>query len=320
MSDHSTNPLKVLSLGAGVQSTCVLLMSCRGVLPKLDAAVFADTQWEPKVVYKHLAWLEAEAAGYGIPVLKGTRGDLRADGIEFRQNGGKGSKTHSTAPEGTILTHEQGNGRKASIPLFVKNPDGTQGIINRQCTSEYKIEVVERIIRRTLLGMKPRQKAPDDAVEHWFGISADESQRRRTSTNHWQTFRYPLIDDLTSSRKDTLFGRGFDRRDCLDWLRRHDYPEPPRSACIGCPFHTDEEWVRLRDTSPDEFADAVAFDKAIRAADAALQETGKVGRLVGLPFLHRQMVPLDQVVFNVADKAAAYQFGMGNECAGVCGV
>lgn len=39
--------LKVLSLGAGVQSSALLLMSCRGVLPRIDAAVFADTRFEP---------------------------------------------------------------------------------------------------------------------------------------------------------------------------------------------------------------------------------------------------------------------------------
>ncbi len=311
--------LKILSLGAGVQSTAVLLMSCRGILPKLDAAIFADTQWEPKSVYKHLAWLEVEAKSYGIPVLKGTRGDLRADGIEFRRNGGKGSRTHSTAPEGTKLTHEQGNGRKASIPLFVLNPDGSIGIINRQCTSEYKIEVVERIIRRDLLGLKPRQRSPENAVEHWFGISADEVQRRRTSTNHWQTFRYPLIDDVQSPRGDTFFGRGFDRQDCLDWIEAHSYPAPPRSACIGCPFHTDAEWLRMRREEPESFADAVAFDAEIRAASAAQSET-KVGRLVGLPFLHRSCRPLSEVFFNPDDTTAAFTFGMGNECAGVCGV
>ncbi len=60
--------IDVLSLGAGVQSTCVLLMSCRGVLPKLDCAVFADTGWEPKAVYDHLEWLKGEAERAGIPV------------------------------------------------------------------------------------------------------------------------------------------------------------------------------------------------------------------------------------------------------------
>ena len=43
-----SNPtLRILSLGAGVQSSVVLLMSIKGILPRLDAAIFADTQWEP---------------------------------------------------------------------------------------------------------------------------------------------------------------------------------------------------------------------------------------------------------------------------------
>lgn len=295
--------IRVLSLGAGVQSTTVLLMSCRGVLPKLDAAVFADTQWEPKAVYQHLAWLETEAKCHGIPVLRGTCGNLRADAIEFRRMGGRVK-------------------RHASMPLFVKNPDGTKGMIKRQCTSEYKIEVVEKIIRRDLLRLKPRQVAPKNAVEHWFGISADEVYRVRTSRTHWETFWYPLIHGVTSPKRDTLFGRGFDRSDCLDWLEQHGYPQPPRSACIGCPFHTDEEWVRMREKDPEAFADAVSFDKEIRAASAALQADGVKlqGRLVGLPYLHSSLIPLDRVEFKPKDKVAAFQYGMGNECLGVCGV
>ena len=42
-SDIAERPLRVLSLGAGVQSTALLLMSCKGEIEKLDAAVFADT-------------------------------------------------------------------------------------------------------------------------------------------------------------------------------------------------------------------------------------------------------------------------------------
>jgi hypothetical protein len=291
--------IRVLSLGAGVQSSCVLLMSCRAVLPKLHAAVFADTQWEPKAVYRHLDWLEAEAARYGVPIYRVSRGNLRADALDFR------ARTHQG---------EKGGKRYASMPLFVKNPDGTQGIIRRQCTGEYKIEPVERFIRRKLLGLRPRQVAPAGAVEHWFGISADEVQRRRTSPNHWQTFRYPLLDDLTSPRRDGLFPRGFDRRDCLDWLRDQGYPEPPRSACIGCPFHTDEEWRRIR-TESEEWQDAVAFDHEIRRRDAAGQR--RKGLLVGLPYLHRSMLPLDRVPL---DGPGGNEWGMQEECQGVCGV
>jgi hypothetical protein len=278
-------------------------MSCRGVLPKLDAAVFADTQWEPKAVYKHLAWLEVEAKSYGIPVLRGTRGDLRADAIEFRRTGSKAQG----APGGK---------RHASMPLFVKNPNSDQeGRINRQCTSEYKIKVIEKIIRRDLLGLKQGQVAPANAVEQWFGISADEVQRMRRSANHWSVFRYPLIKDAISPKRDQLFARGFDRQDCKDWLAKMGYPEPPRSACIGCPFHSDEEWLRMRREDPEAWEDAVAFDRDSRAASSAI-----AGRLVGLPFLHRSCVPLEQVQFKPKDKQAAFTYGMQNECFGMCGV
>ncbi len=295
--------IRVLSLGAGVQSTCVLLMSCRGVLPKLDAAVFADTGAEPKSVYKHLAWLETEARCYGIPILKGKRGDLRADTIEFRRTGGRASGN-------------PGAKRWASLPLYIKNPDGTVGKVNRQCTKEYKIEVVVRIIRRELLGLKPRQVAPAMAVEHWFGISADEVYRVRSSTNHWQVFRYPLIMDVNSPRQRGLFAHGYDRQDCLDWLQEQGYPTPPRSACTFCPFHSDEEWLRMRREDPEAWADAVAFDHEIRAASAALMADGTKlkGRQVGLPYLHRSCVPLDQVVFR-GDPGS-----WSEECRGVCGV
>ena len=48
--------------------------------------------------------------------------------------------------------------------------------------------------------------------------------------------------------------------------------------------------------------------------------TKLAGRLVGLPYLHRSGVPLGEVVFKVADRQAEQAYGMGNECAGVCGV
>jgi len=40
-----------LSLGAGIQSSTVLLLACEGVIPRFDVALFADTGWEPRAVY-----------------------------------------------------------------------------------------------------------------------------------------------------------------------------------------------------------------------------------------------------------------------------
>ena len=73
-----SNPT-VLSLGAGVQSTTVFLMSCLGQLPKLDHAVFADTGWEPHAVYTHLVWLQEMGHQHGIPITVVQHGNLKED-------------------------------------------------------------------------------------------------------------------------------------------------------------------------------------------------------------------------------------------------
>ena len=46
--------INVLSLGAGVQSSTMALMSAKGELPKADCAIFADTGYEPKAIYNYL--------------------------------------------------------------------------------------------------------------------------------------------------------------------------------------------------------------------------------------------------------------------------
>ncbi len=52
--------LRVISLGAGVQSTTMALMAAHGeITPMPDCAIFADTQAEPRSVYEHLEWLRA---------------------------------------------------------------------------------------------------------------------------------------------------------------------------------------------------------------------------------------------------------------------
>ena len=59
---------QVLNLGAGVQSTTVLLMSLTGELEPLDHVIFADTGWEPQAVYDHLGWLKEFSEKHGVEI------------------------------------------------------------------------------------------------------------------------------------------------------------------------------------------------------------------------------------------------------------
>lgn len=264
--------MNILSLGAGVQSSTVLLMSCRGVLPKLDAAIFADTGWEPAAVYR---WFELvlalEAERAGIPIYTVTKGNIRADAIISK------------------MRQEDGS-RWASMPFYVKGLDGQAGMIQRQCTKEYKIEPVQKKLRELASGNRCRL---------WYGISGDEMRRMRMSKVRWIENYYPLVFG---------FDRPWHRRDCLQWLADNGFPEAPRSACIGCPYHSDAEWRRMKLDQPAEWADAVEFDRATR----------KVGGLRGDTYLHRSCLPLDKVdMENLEDKG---QQNWLNECEGMCGV
>lgn len=278
--------IRVLSLGAGVQSSVVLLMSCLGELPKLDAAIFADTQWEPSAVYDHLPFLKDEAVRAGITVHHVTKGSLRQRMLDARPL--------SDGEKGTRFT---------SIPLYIRAPDGSAGMAIRQCTKEFKIEPIERCIRRDVLGLKPRQHAPKRSVEHWFGISADELRRVRQSDNAWEVKEYPLVGLPTA-----YLPKPYTRAMCVDWFEAH-YPgrELPRSACIGCGFRSDAEWRVLRET-PSDWADAVDFDKRIRSLP---------GRIKGTGFLHSSLKPLDEVDLRTAEDMGQLRLP-GHECGGSC--
>ena len=49
--------LTIISLGAGVQSSAMAIMSAKGDFPPVDCAIFADTGYEPKAVYKYLEYI-----------------------------------------------------------------------------------------------------------------------------------------------------------------------------------------------------------------------------------------------------------------------
>jgi hypothetical protein len=273
--------LRIISLGAGVQSSAMFLMACRGELgPKPDAAIFADTQWEPREVYAWLGQLEAIGAAADIPIIRATKGSVRDDALR--------SQVRGRVKDGV---------RWASMPLHTLSPEGSKGIIRRQCTEEYKLNVIEREERR-LLGLKPKQRAPRASVEQWLGISADEAGRMRDSRNHWQTLRYPLIYDCEPPMT---------RADCKAWLGRNGFAVPRKSACLGCPFHSDSEWREIK-KNPDEWRDVVEFDEAIRDC----------GGMRGKVYLHRSCRPLSEVDLSSAEDHG--QLNWINECEGMCGV
>ena len=149
------NEHHILNLGAGVQSTALFLLAREPDAKfHFDLAIFADTGEEPDSVYKHLEHLRS----LGTPeIWVRSTGRLGDDLIHGRNSTGH---------------------RFVSIPAFTKSAEGKVGMVRRQCTAEYKINVVNKAIRRELLGLKPRQRIPKDTIIYqYFGISTDEAGR-----------------------------------------------------------------------------------------------------------------------------------------------
>lgn len=218
--------VRVLSLGAGVQSSALLLKCDRGEVEPVEFAVFADTQAEPREV---TAWLQKLRSAVKTPIVVVTAGDIAADHV----------------------AHFRGDRKRvAQAPLYATDRDGKAGMIRRHCTQDYKIRVVDRAIR-TRLGYLPKQQMKHQ-VELLIGISSDEQTRMRIAQERWKTFVYPLVD------------LNMNRAACIRYVEATGLGTPPRSACYFCPYKSDAEWRHLRDEMPDEWAKAVEFDRQIR--------------------------------------------------------
>ncbi|CAB4134567.1 hypothetical protein UFOVP781_23 [uncultured Caudovirales phage] len=268
----------VLNLGAGVQSSTLALMAAVGkITPMPDFAIFADTQAEPDSVYRWLDWLERQLP---FPVHRVTAGNMTEHMMTIR-----------TAKDGRQWT-------KSTIPAFMQNSNGSIGLLGRSCTADYKIAPILKNLRR-LCGIKRAEK--NVQITQWIGISYDEIQRMKPSRDKWTQHRWPLIE------------REMRRHDCIAWLKQHGFPEPPRSACVYCPFHSNKEWRRLKEHEPEAFAKAVQVEKELQRTKA------ETDNMRSVPWLHKSCVSLEQVdLSNEADSGQMDMFG--NECEGLCGV
>lgn len=285
--------LNIISLGAGVQSSTMALMAGHGeITPMPDCAIFADTQAEPKAVYEWLDWLEKQLP---FPVYRVTKGDLRAESLRMRIS----SKTgHAYF--------------KFYAPTFSLNRvTGEKWMLPRKCTTDFKLVPIEQAIR--FLAKIPRG-CKEIKVHSWIGISTDEASRMKPATvtkrindqslkvpHPFILNRWPLIENRIS------------RDQCKAWMKAYGYPEPPKSACFFCPYHNDAMWRDMKLNRPDEFAQAVQFERDLEIKTQAFVH------LDSKEFLHSSRVPLDQVDFSTdEDRGQLNMFE--NECEGMCGV
>jgi len=124
------------------------------------------------------------------------------------------------------------------IPAFV----GGGGRLRGFCSSRWKRRVVQRWLRRRGVAL----------AEVWLGISTDEIRRSKLSGEKWFEHYYPLIDQRVN------------RADCYALISRQGWPIPDPSSCWCCPNIPVQEWRRMRQDAPADFAAAVALEQDLQ--------------------------------------------------------
>lgn len=276
--------MKVISLGIGVQSTAMYIMSSTGELPRADYAIFADTGGEKTETLEYLEYLgEWMENNNGIPLII-------MDDVNLEED-----------IKGNVNSTRQ---RMVAIPAFTESENGKEGMLKRQCTFEYKIKQVDRAIRK-IHGLKYRQHTPP--TEIWTGITLDEMHRMKAPREKWKTIVYPFLgydipgDTKKPIRNDLLQLR---RSDLIAWYHKNKLPIPEKSSCVFCPFQSDANWLRLKKRTPEDFNRAVEVDLRIRS--------GSKQGIEKPIFLHKSLKPLSDVSFD------ANQTEMWGDCEGFC--
>lgn len=296
-------PLRILSLGAGEQSTALYFMAALGEIPPIDYAIFADTGEEPSWVYQTVKaiqdWRNPETGRPGATVLVRWLTDENGNQVRL----------------GDQLIKQ--SGRFASIPAFIKHlgwfvrgGKNAQGKGRRQCTREFKTRIVEQTIRRDICGLKPGQPYKGPKITQIIGFDRSETDRVikvQDRYNHTSGFvaEFPLWH-LEWTRVDC---RSF-LAEVPGWGR-----ETHESACVFCPLVNNRFRRKVRDFDPAGHARACQVDAGMRDSMSVARQ-GLNGEL----YVHRDMIPLAEVDLDKEDEPGQLRLdSLWVDCEGICG-
>jgi hypothetical protein len=218
--------LRVVSFGAGVQSTAILVLAARRIIDYetfLFANVGADS--EHPATLRYLREVAAPfAAEHGLTVHELHR---------FRRDGSRETLYGRLTRPGS-----------RSLPIPVRMPrTGAPG--RRACTSDFKIAPIGRWLRAHGAGR-------DNPATVAIGFSTDEIHRcNRKAAQPWEIPEYPLID------------LGLNRAACQRVIAQAGLPIPPRSACWFCPYRRPATWAETRRDTPELFWKAVELERTL---------------------------------------------------------
>ena len=157
-------PRQICSLGGGVASTALFLMSLHGEIEQpAEAAVFADTGWERQQTLDTIQQLKEYAKDFDIPVYILNDGNIRENALDPANKNG-------------------------DLPYFTTNIKGKATQLRKFCTNHFKTYPIWKFFRSEF---KAHFKDP---VHCWLGYTMNEVQRMKPANRKYIERRYPLIE------------------------------------------------------------------------------------------------------------------------------
>lgn len=270
--------MKILSFGAGMQSTALALMCCENakakgkvpypLVPVYDAVIYCDLGLEPPWVYHQLEFTRkaCEDAGIFFKVLD--------------------------TPLYQDFLKNFGERRTISIPWWTIRDDGHKSKMPRNCTIDYKVEEISKFVRWELLGYKKGQRLrPEDMKAHemHMGFSIEESRRCNENPNKLFVNRFPLVD------------MGMDRSASYTYILERWGLDTKASACAFCPFHRNYFFQHIKEFAPETYA-------AILKVDHLLRDKNPKPPMDSDLFISRSRKRLDDLTPEDCDDAECFEY------------
>jgi hypothetical protein len=105
----------------------------------------------------------------------------------------------------------------------------------RHCTDKFKIVPINKYLK---------EKYKKGAYIRLFGIACDEKERANKILSHNKDVDFPLLEF------------GFNRKDCIETIKKAKLSVPVKSGCYVCPFQSKRVWRELLEKHPELFEKA----------------------------------------------------------------
>tara|TARA_R110000782_G_scaffold259596_1_gene350279 strand:- start:49 stop:366 length:318 start_codon:yes stop_codon:yes gene_type:complete len=103
------------------------------------------------------------------------------------------------------------------------------------------------------------------------------------------------------------------RAKCISWFQENYNKTPPRSACTFCPFHSNAEWLRVKQNKK-EWEEVVKLEKAFNDNRKLISKVTGVKDKI---FFTRKCEPIGELDF---DEKTDQLDLFNNDCDGYCGI